>query len=57
MALMAYGPEWRACRRLEHMALGPGSVKQYEPMQEYFAATLAKEIIDDPDNFYDLVRL
>ena len=57
MALKAYGPEWRACRKLEHMALGPGAVKQYEPMQEFFAATLAREIIDDPDNFYDLVRL
>ena len=57
MALMGYGPEWRACRKLEHMALNASVVKQYEPMQEHFAVTLAKEIIDDPDNFYDLVRL
>lgn len=57
MALMEYGHEWRACRKLEHMALSSGAVKQYEPMQERFAAMLAKEIIDDPDNFYDLVRL
>ena len=55
--MKAYGPEWRACRKLEHMALGPGTVKQYEPMQEWFAAMLAREIVDDPDNFYDLIRL
>lgn len=57
MALKAYGPEWRACRKLEHMALSSGAVKQYEPMQERFAAMLARDIMDDPTNFYDLVRL
>ena len=57
MALKAYGHEWRACRKLEHMVLGPGTVKQYESMQEHFAAVLVKEIMDDAENFYDLVRL
>lgn len=57
MALMPYSPEWRACRKLEHIALGPSAVRQYEPVQEKFAAMLAKEILEDPDDFYDLVRL
>lgn len=57
MALMQYGAEWRACRKLEHVALGPVAVKQYLPMQARFAALLAKEIAEDPENFYDLVRL
>ena len=54
---MPYSPEWRACRKLEHIALGPSAVRQYEPVQEKFAAMLAKEILEDPDDFYDLVRL
>lgn len=57
MALKPYGPEWRACRKLEHIALNPVASKQYAPMQEHFAATLVSEIIDDPSNFYNLVRL
>lgn len=57
MAMMQYGPEWRACRKLEHMVLSPTSVRQYHPLQEKFAAMLAKEISEDPENFYDRVRL
>ncbi|KIP07594.1 hypothetical protein PHLGIDRAFT_70828 [Phlebiopsis gigantea 11061_1 CR5-6] len=57
MPLMPYGAEWRACRKLEHIVLGPGAVRQYEPVQENFAAMLAKEIIQDPDDFYNLIRL
>lgn len=57
MILMEYGAEWRAGRKLEHIALGPAAVHQYEPMQETFAATLAKDILETPDQFYELVRL
>ncbi|KIP07601.1 hypothetical protein PHLGIDRAFT_70797 [Phlebiopsis gigantea 11061_1 CR5-6] len=57
MILMEYGAEWRASRKLEHIALGPAAMRQYEPMQEKFAATLAKDILESPDHFYDLTRL
>ena len=57
MSLKHYGTEWRACRKLEHIALSPSAVKQYFPMQEQFAALLATEILDSPESFYDLTRL
>ncbi|GJE90574.1 cytochrome P450 [Phanerochaete sordida] len=55
--LIPYGPEWRECRRLEHLALGPAAVKDYQKVQERIAATLCQNIMDDPANFFDLVRL
>ena len=54
---MPYNAEWRACRKLEHIALSPSAVKQYEKIQAKFAAMLVTDIADDPSNFYDLVRL
>lgn len=57
MVLKSYGPDWRACRKLEHIALSPAASKQYQPMQEKYAAMLVSEILDSPDDFYDLVRL
>ena len=54
---MDYGAEWRACRKLEHIALGPATMRQYEPMQEKFSATLAKDILETPDEFFELIRL
>ena len=47
MTLMPYGPEWRACRKLEHVALNASAVKKYEPLQERLAAMLVGEIVKD----------
>lgn len=52
-----YDTEWRACRKLEHAALNPTSVKQYRTLQEKCAAMLASDIIDEPTKFYELARL
>lgn len=54
---MDYGAEWRASRKLEHIALGPLAIRQYESMQEKFAATLANDILETPDDFSELTRL
>lgn len=54
---MQYDAEWRACRRLEHLALSPAAVRDYQPMQERVAAQFVQELAADPDNFYDIVRL
>ena len=54
---MPYGSEWRACRKLEHIALSSSAVKKYEPLQERLAAMLVCEISRNQTNFYDLVRL
>ena len=56
MGLQPYDAEWRACRRLVNVGFGPAAVKQYRPVQEKFAAMLASEILENPANFYNLVR-
>ena len=55
--LIPYGPEWRECRRLEHLALSPARVRGYEGMQERIAAQLCGDLLDDAEKFFDLVRL
>ncbi|KAI0746059.1 cytochrome P450 [Earliella scabrosa] len=55
--LIPYGPEWRECRRLEHLALSPARVRGYEGMQERIAAQLCGDLLDGAENFFDLVRL
>ncbi|KAI0743770.1 cytochrome P450 [Daedaleopsis nitida] len=55
--LLRYGDDWRMHRKLEHSALGPAAVKQYQPIQEDLAALLAKQMLDDPEGFVDHVRL
>lgn len=54
---MQYDTEWRACRRLEHIALNATAVKDYQPMQERVAAEFIHDLAADPENFYDIVRL
>ena len=57
MTIMPYGPEWRACRKLEHMVLSSSAVKKYESLQERLVAMLVGEIVKNQEDFYDLVRL
>ncbi|ESK91872.1 cytochrome p450 [Moniliophthora roreri MCA 2997] len=55
--LMNYGPEWREHRKLAHVSLNATAVKRYHPLQEDIAATLCRELLDDPKNFYEHARV
>nr|BAL05172.1 cytochrome P450 [Phanerodontia chrysosporium] len=57
MPLIPYGAEWRACRKLEHVALNQSAVKQYRPVIEHHAAQLALDILQEPDKFLTHTRL
>ncbi|KAJ7127124.1 cytochrome P450 [Mycena epipterygia] len=57
MPLLPYGNEWRAHRKLAHVALSQGAVKQYHVVQEDLAALLNKAILDKPEDFFSHVRL
>ncbi|KAI0314890.1 cytochrome P450 [Amylostereum chailletii] len=57
MPIMPYGPEWRHTRKLAHQALGPSAVMKYHGLQEDMAALLANEILDNPEEFFDYVRM
>ncbi|KAJ7223154.1 cytochrome P450 [Mycena pura] len=52
MPLLPYGNEWRAHRKLAHVALSPGAVKQYHELQEDLAALLNKAILNKPEEFF-----
>ena len=55
--MLTYGEDWRVHRRLQHSALGPPAVKQYQIVQEDLAALMAKQFLDKPEGFIDHVRL
>ncbi|EMD36301.1 hypothetical protein CERSUDRAFT_65977 [Gelatoporia subvermispora B] len=57
MILLPYGPEWRAHRRLAHVALGPAQIKEYAILQEDIAASLAQAFLETPQDFFTLVRM
>ncbi|TFK38918.1 cytochrome P450 [Crucibulum laeve] len=55
--LLPYDKEWREHRKLAHLALSPTAVKRFTGVQEDLAALLNKMLMDNPDNFFDHVRL
>ncbi|OCH86637.1 cytochrome P450 [Obba rivulosa] len=57
MLLLPYGAEWRAHRKLAHVALNPTQVKEYQVLQEDIAAWLAKGLLETPEDFVDVVRI
>ena len=44
-------------RKLAHNALSPGAVKKYHIIQEDLAALLSKLMLEDPQGFFDHIRL
>lgn len=57
MPLLPYGEEWRIQRKLAHSALSPSAVKKYYTIQEDLAAILGKQLLDNPEEFFDHIRL
>ncbi|KAF5370376.1 hypothetical protein D9758_006898 [Tetrapyrgos nigripes] len=57
MPLLPYGTEWRAHRKLAHVALNQNAVKVYHSAQEDLAVLLSKALVDKPENFFSHVRL
>ncbi|KAI0919557.1 hypothetical protein AcV5_001591 [Taiwanofungus camphoratus] len=57
MPLLPYGEEWRAHRKLAHVALSATAVKLYYTVQEDLAALLSKQLLETPADFFSHVRL
>ena len=57
MPLRDYDKEMREMRKLTHSALGPVPVKQYYRMQEDMAALFAKEVLEDPKDYRNSLRM
>ncbi|KAG1845230.1 cytochrome P450 [Suillus tomentosus] len=50
---IAYGDEWRLCRRLFHQTFRPESAAKFRPMQIKRAREIIVNLVDDPENYYD----
>ena len=56
MLLMSYGDEWRAQRKLIHMALNSKAVQKYHPLVEDYASGMAVKLLNDPEQFYHHIK-
>ncbi|KAH9950527.1 cytochrome P450 [Amylocystis lapponica] len=54
---LQYGEEWRAHRKLAHIALSAKASQRYHPMLEDLAALLAEMLLKTPEDFSSHVRL
>ncbi|KAG1855572.1 cytochrome P450 [Suillus subluteus] len=52
-AFIAYGDEWRLCRRLFHQTFRPESALKFYPMQIRRAREMVVNLVDDPQHYYD----
>jgi cytochrome P450 len=57
MPLLSNNAAWREQRKLAHTALSPTAVKRYYIVQEDLAALLCQQFLDEPEHFFDHVRL
>ncbi len=57
MPLLPNATEWRAQRKLAHVALSPTAVKDYHGVQEDLAVMLNKALLEKPEDFFAHVRL
>ncbi|KAG1762781.1 cytochrome P450 [Suillus occidentalis] len=51
-AFIAYGDEWRLCRRLFHQTFRPESAVKFRPMQIKRACEMVVNLLDDPLHFH-----
>ncbi|KAG1785857.1 cytochrome P450 [Suillus plorans] len=52
-SFIAYGDEWRLCRRLFHQTFRPESAAKFRPMQIKRAREIIVNLVDDPENYYN----
>lgn len=55
--MLPYEDEWKARRKLGHTGFSQAAVKKYHGVQEDMAALLNKAILENPDEFFELVKL
>ncbi|KPM40116.1 hypothetical protein AK830_g6438 [Neonectria ditissima] len=53
---MAYGPEWRSLRKHSHALLNQNASKRYQPVQDFESKVVLQDLLDQPDQFYTIVR-
>ncbi|KAF4571534.1 hypothetical protein EYR36_008874 [Pleurotus pulmonarius] len=49
-ALQPYNDDWKLRRKLARVALSPGAIKRYHPLQEDIAALLNEALLDTPES-------
>ncbi|KAI0739563.1 cytochrome P450 98A3 [Daedaleopsis nitida] len=56
LALKPYGPEWRLHRRTFHQYMNSEVVPKYGPIQTSATRTLARRLLDSPQNWNKLIK-
>ncbi|KAJ7593060.1 putative monooxygenase [Mycena floridula] len=55
--LAPYGEEWRAQKKMVSFALSKSVIPKYHELQESQARRLTRQLIDEPDDLFPLVKL
>ncbi|KAF1977253.1 cytochrome P450 [Bimuria novae-zelandiae CBS 107.79] len=53
---MPYGPRWRSIRKHSHALLNLTTSVSYQPVQDFESKQLLTEFLNDPGNFYMMMR-
>ncbi|KAK7443766.1 hypothetical protein VKT23_015550 [Stygiomarasmius scandens] len=56
-SLMNYGHEWRERRKLINLALNTRAIQKYRSLQEDIAALLNRDLLVDPEHFFEHLYL
>ncbi|KAG6853456.1 hypothetical protein C0991_004243 [Blastosporella zonata] len=56
LSFISYGDLFRRMRRVTHDTFGPHASEQFQPLQQREAVRLASELLDDPDNWDEIVK-
>ncbi|KAG6907102.1 hypothetical protein DXG01_010515 [Tephrocybe rancida] len=56
LSFISYGDLFRRMRRVTHDTFGPHASEQFQPLQQREAVRLVSELVDDPDNWDEIVK-
>lgn len=56
LSTIPYGEKWRRMRKAAHAELNAANVKQYNFVVNYQSHRLLQDLIDRPDEFYQLAK-
>ncbi|KAJ3563358.1 hypothetical protein NP233_g8993 [Leucocoprinus birnbaumii] len=56
LSFISYGDLFRRMRRVTHETFGPNAAPQFQPLQQREATRLVSELLDDPENWDEIVK-
>lgn len=53
---MPYGPQWRSLRKHSHALLNLNASIKYQPVQDFESKQVLRDLLESPNEFYDINR-